>query len=178
MNGKPILNQHKAFCLKTSGSNRHVHQSTLRLKVLRQRHIYPIRPAKSILQWVFTTAAHTGIAGDIIFFNQLFIARINCFRRVHPARFYLISQLIKTIVSQCNNRRPVEWRPAIWRVPLLAVINRCCHNATVFEQVLLQTLPCGAGCAVCQCTCLSVGLVYYGNCLRFLHRIAGGLPLL
>src|SRR5580700_6863607 len=111
-----------------------LHVRELRIERQQMAH-HSVCPAKAILQRVFAAAAAANVH-DIVFLYQFAGRTINAFDARHEATGNDRGQVLFTVATQAGDCDPLQWRPAVRRVPLLVPGGDRCRDQTTWPQQL------------------------------------------
>ena len=115
----------------------------LQIRVKRgQRHQDAIGPAEADLRRIFAAAALVAAGrSDIVFLDELRVTPVAGDVLVHPACGDFVRQSVEAVVAQADDRDPLQRRPAVGRVPLLAALDERRGKAAHVQQFSVLLLP-------------------------------------
>src|SRR5262245_45630756 len=103
-----------------------------------QRECDAIRPAKAVLRRVFAPAGAPCEIDDVILLGHA----ASCFVRTaierQPSRARRVGEIRAAVAADALDRHPLERRPSVRCIPLLATANECGHEATGLEKETLE----------------------------------------
>src|SRR4051812_36258676 len=86
---------------------------------LQQGAGHAVGPAETILGGIFATAAALAFL-DVVFFQQFAGLGPGAGHGADPAPRDLVRELLVAVAGQAVDSHPLQWRPAVRRIPLLA----------------------------------------------------------
>src|SRR5688572_14581178 len=94
---------------------------------MKHRSGYAICPPKTVLVGVFTPTSGANLNHIVLFHH--FTGRL-VYRRIEgkPSVFNFISQRLMAVVGEALKRNPLQWRPTIGGIPLLAAVLKCSNK--------------------------------------------------
>src|SRR2546430_16709428 len=92
---------------------------------------------------IYTLSLHDALpisaaaaAHDVILFDQLAGLAVHAVDADHPAAGDGLGEAPLRILTQTGNSNPLQRRPAVWRIPLLARILRRRNDAALLQGLL------------------------------------------
>src|SRR5262245_56679515 len=103
-----------------------------------QRECDAIRPAKAVLRRILAPAGAPCEIDDVILLGHAACCLVCAAIERQPSCARRVGEIPTAVASHALDRHPLERRPSIRRVPLLAAVNQRRHETTRLEKEPLE----------------------------------------
>lgn len=110
---------------------------------------HAVGPTETILRGIFAAARGRGDIHNIVFFHHAPSTGEHFLIQRKPALCDGRGEIIVSVAAQADHRQPLQWRPAVGVIPLLAGSLQRGNKPAVFKKIALQNM----GDAFCLTLC-------------------------